>query len=459
MWTRLGACRALGRLDVMSDPAGQSRTSLAHQEASGSDSGVDSRQTLGDEWRVTLIDSASRFKQLEGDWKRLFGACPDLPVFSSWEWMSCWWKHYGQSWHLSVLTAMDSTGALVGIAPLVWQWRFEGPVRVRYLTFMANEGASATHLDVLARDTDRDRVSRLFLRFLDDCDQEWDVLEFRHLAPESVFGRHVHDVPGRQSDVPECVCPYVPLSPDWESYRGALRKKVRRNLLYFDRLLGREMTERATFHLISDPHEVDLVLDSMIEMHLHRIRNSTLGDPAFAAFHHDFAQEALEAGWLRLYTLDVGASRIAVIYCLKYGETVSAYLSGFDENWARYSPGRQIASHAIRSAIEEGAVEFDWMQGDCRYKYEWTRRTRADRHLVVARTRRGAAWVTSRRLRTESRTALRGALPVRLRRALRPAYRSFQRLRRHKRAACRPRSPSAAPARAELGASTRDAAI
>jgi CelD/BcsL family acetyltransferase involved in cellulose biosynthesis len=295
---------------------------------------------------------------------------------------------------------------------------------------MSNEGASASHLDVIASHSNRDRVARLFAEYLEGCDGRWDILDFRHLAPDSAFGRHIGAISGRHRDEPESIAPYVLLPTDWESYRQNLSKKVRRNLDYSARLLDSQTLEQPSFRLISDLAEVEAVLDTMIDMHLNRIRRSTLGNPTFARFHHDFARRALAAGWLRLYTLEIRESRVAVIYCLNYGGRVSAYLSGFDSKWARYSPGRQIASHAIHCAIDEGASEFDWLQGESRFKREWTPASRSDRHRQVGRTWKGTIWILSRTLRQESLQLVRTAVPPGLRRELLPLYHRFKSLRR-----------------------------
>jgi CelD/BcsL family acetyltransferase involved in cellulose biosynthesis len=47
------------------------------------------------------------------------------------------------------------------------------------------------------------------------------------------------------------------------------------------------------------------------------------------------------------------------------------YLSGFDPQWAAFSPGVLLIAHAIEEAIREGQQEFDFLRGNEPYKYLW----------------------------------------------------------------------------------------
>lgn len=346
-----------------------------------------------DRYRVGVVKSPEGLAGLEVAWKALCAACDDLPVFVGWDWMSTWWRHFGDRWQLFVLTAHDDADRLVGIAPLVRRRRFVSPVPVRCVRFMANEGAFGSHLDVLADPSIREHVAGAFVAHLFRNGREWDVLDLGDLVAGSTLGTHVRDLPGRRWDCPGMVCPYVTLPDDWETYRRGLTKKVRRNLTYFPALLEREHPARAHVRLVDEPEALQAGIDSLVEMHLRRRADTTFLEESFVRFHRELAATALAGGWLRFHELAVDDRVIAIIYCFQGGDTVYAYQSGFDLDWGRYSPGRQIAAHAIRSAMDEGARVFDWMQGNDDYKYEWTDESRVDYRLLLARNLRGAIWL------------------------------------------------------------------
>jgi CelD/BcsL family acetyltransferase involved in cellulose biosynthesis len=66
----------------------------------------------------------------------------------------------------------------------------------------------------------------------------------------------------------------------------------------------------------------------------------------------------------------------AALYGLRHGDTFYFYQSGFDPVWSRQSVGLVMKGLAIKSAIEEGAAEYDFLHGAEEYKCHWARQTR-----------------------------------------------------------------------------------
>jgi CelD/BcsL family acetyltransferase involved in cellulose biosynthesis len=77
------------------------------------------------------------------------------------------------------------------------------------------------------------------------------------------------------------------------------------------------------------------------------------------------------AGLLRLHVLQGGARPIAALLGLRGGAMSCFYISGFDPEWARYSPGSITVLAAIREAALEGAREFHFLRGREPYKYRF----------------------------------------------------------------------------------------
>ena len=96
-------------------------------------------------------------------------------------------------------------------------------------------------------------------------------------------------------------------------------------------------------------------------------------------FSDETAPRFLEAGLLRLYGLRLDGQIIAAYYGFMHSSggvrRAYFYLSGFDPAYAKFSLGRLIVEHAIRSAIAERASEFDFLRGNEPYKYDGVRGT------------------------------------------------------------------------------------
>jgi CelD/BcsL family acetyltransferase involved in cellulose biosynthesis len=207
-------------------------------------------------------------------------------------------------------------------------------------------------------------------------------------------------------------CPHLPLPASWEEYEASLGRNLRQNLRRYGRRLEQEAPGPVTRRLVVRPEEIDSTLDDLARLH-QQVRTSrgqagAFRSPELTAFHHLAARRFLEAGRLRLSRLDVGGKAVAVIYCVRQGDVVSFYTTGYDPDYARFGPGRDLMAHAIGAAIAEGATEFDFLRGDEAYKDHWGARLRHDWRVVLPTGPRGRLLVGGRRLLRPVRRAVAG---------------------------------------------------
>lgn len=182
--------------------------------------------------------------------------------------------------------------------------------------------------------------------------------------------------------------PLLRLPASWDAYFRTLSPAFRAGLLRSRRGLEREHGT-AFVRRVASPVEFERIWSILVSLHQRRWtargRRGAFADPKFAEFHHRFALVALERSWLRLFSLEIGSAVAAVLYCLRFGPRVFYFQSGFDLAWSRFGPGRLLMAEAIRSAIEEGATEFDFLRGTERHKLFWHPEIRRDVHLTIFR--------------------------------------------------------------------------
>src|SRR4030095_12185254 len=94
------------------------------------------------------------------------------------------------------------------------------------------------------------------------------------------------------------------------------------------------------------------------------------------AFHREFVQLAAQRGWLRLLILHLNDVPASALYGLRYGPTFYFYQSGFDPLYSKHSVGVATMGLAIKTAIEEGASEYDFLHGNEEYKFHWAHEVR-----------------------------------------------------------------------------------
>jgi CelD/BcsL family acetyltransferase involved in cellulose biosynthesis len=326
------------------------------------------------------IESTAGFAALEGEWNALLAASAAPNVFLTWDWLYAWWTHLGAGRRLSVLAVRDG-GELVAVAPLALAPpRLERLVPFRSLEFLGTGTAGSDYLDVFAR---RGREEAAVDAIADHLRRRRVMLQLGRVRRGAALAARVAERLAhrgwRSCEAPMEVCPFIDLrGRTWESYLATLGPAHRYN--FHRRLRNLERAHATSFCRVTAEAERAPALERLLALHAARWRTRG-GSDAFAAkplvaFHEEVTRRALERGWLRLLELRLDGETSAALYGFRYGGVFSFYQSGFDPARAKDGVGLVTMGLSIRSAIEEGASEFDLLHGDEAYKFHWARETR-----------------------------------------------------------------------------------
>lgn len=347
-------------------------------------------------YQVECVSTEKDLFALRELWTALLTKNPDAPVFLAWEWISTWWRHYGQGQELWLLIVRDAAGKIAGIVPLMLASRHRGVLSLRRVRFVGSGLVCPCHVDVIARPEEKEAVRAAFLSYLCAHKAEWDVLDLESMVQGCALERHLAEADVRCHETKALVCPFISLPGSWDVYYTGLKKKLRRNLRYFRARLERDYADQVTFHRVTKAEELPLAVDSLVAMHQKRWHArdqvTCFDNTRYVRFHHELAALALECGWLRFYQLQVAGQAIAALYCFRYQDTLYAYQIGFDPDWSVYSPGRLLIAHVIGEAIGEGMRELDWLRGGHEYKFDWANDARTDLCFLFCANWRGNLW-------------------------------------------------------------------
>jgi CelD/BcsL family acetyltransferase involved in cellulose biosynthesis len=322
------------------------------------------------------MGAASAFQNLEPEWNGLLQRSDSDCLFLTREWLSTWWKHLAEDRRLAIL-AVRWGGELAALAPCCVRpadWSRARPFRT--MEFLGSGYVGSDYLDFVVRsgfdeDVRNALVSRLAAQ---RAIHKWTQLRLGESAAIAVAAAMQQKGWGL-TEAKINVCPYIPLSgKTWDTYLGALGSEHRYN---FNRKLKRMNRDFAVrFDRVETSDECQVAIDQLIAQH--NIRWSERGGsdafhlPGLAAFHQEFSQIALKLGWLRLYVLRLNEKPVSFLYGFLYGRKFYFYQSSFDEAYSKHSPGLITMGLAIRSAIEDGAEEYDLLHGDESYKSHWS---------------------------------------------------------------------------------------
>jgi CelD/BcsL family acetyltransferase involved in cellulose biosynthesis len=168
---------------------------------------------------TVILEDASEFASLEGEWGELYESCPRATPFQSWAWLYTWWEFYGEGYELR-LAAVRAGGLLVGLLPLMVRRGLGfGPL------LLLGGDETTPYKDVLIREGWEDRVAEAGARALERL-SGWRVADLQDLRPEAAAWDIFRKWKGPRTSVE--TTPYVLIhAKRWEELLASLSSNAR----------------------------------------------------------------------------------------------------------------------------------------------------------------------------------------------------------------------------------------
>jgi len=324
-------------------------------------------RTRESDLRAIRIERVPSLDALRDDWVRI---APETGnIFSSWEWHSTWWRHFGQGRTLLLSACRRGDGRLVAVLPLYfWARR---PFRVA--RFLGH--GPADQLGPVCAPADCHRAAAALVHACEDA--RLDLL-LAELLPggegwESALGATLL----RREPSPTLV-----LEGGWDAYLAGRSANFRQQVRRRERRLARD--HRLRFRLATDAATLQDDLSRLFALHLARWGEAS---PflRWEAFHRAFAAAALERGWLRLWFLELDGRPAAAWYGFRFGNVESYYQAGRDPGRSDDSVGFVLLAHSIREAAVDGMREYRFLRGAEPFKLRFADRDPGLETVALAR--------------------------------------------------------------------------
>lgn len=327
------------------------------------------------------IVEINEFELVRNQWNTLLsGTATDGSVFSTWEWLSTWWKHFGRDKKLLLLLVQEGS-RLLGAAPLMLtNYRLPALGKIKKIEFVGSPHTD--YHSFLLVDMERECV-KLIADYLIKHVPSWDLIELRHVPEVTATAKVLASPALADSDDFKMrnrvcsVCPFIQIPESFSSFMSGLPFNFRRNLKKSARRLNKEHRVELRRY---DEMGVTLkaAIDGLVEQHeARRAAEGLTGlfkkyGNAFRDFHMDVAASFAERGWLGLYFLTANGEPISSVYGFEYGRKMYDYLDGFNPAYSRYSVGNIAKMLVLQRLINEGFREYDFLRGGESYKLRWT---------------------------------------------------------------------------------------
>ena len=330
---------------------------------------------------ATVIESVDGLDGVRADWDRL-AAASNRPFVAP-AWALAWWEHLRPpEAELRVVVVSDEDGALVGIGPF-----YAG--RRSWALLAAGFSAAVAPLSEPGRETE---VAREIAVALLASSPRRSAIELQQQASNPDWTSLLADAlsEGRRSAwrllVSTAPAPRIDLGDsgfdDWFAAKSSsFRRETRRKQRRLDDL-GAEFR-------YATPETLEADIAHFLRLHRGRregMGGSSLDGNGIEDVLNAAARELLPVGRMSLLCLDVDGETVAVQLFAAAGDELSAWNSGFDEQYAKASPSVQCILRGLTDLAERGGRTMSLGPGGQDYKYRLADdREEISNQIVVAR--------------------------------------------------------------------------
>lgn len=321
--------------------------------------------------RVKEINEYDQFLELREQWNDVLSKSEDNDVFSTWEWLSTWWRHYGKERELMILLAEEGE-KIVAIAPLMYSIYKLFGLKLRRIEFLGTEHTDYRNFILTEKKAES---LKLFLRYLSKLD--WDCLEFRNIPETAESIANLRGILGKthmQNERVLSTCFYMPLPVSWGVFLKERSENLRRQLRRHMKRLKQKYS--VTFKRQDDINSVQQGVETIVHLHQKRWNSKgfqgTFGaDPRFRDFTLDVSKCFAEKKWLNLSFISADDKPISGGLSFEYNNTLYLYHLGYDPAYSKFGVGNLLISHLIEDSIQKGKARFDFLNGPELFKKRW----------------------------------------------------------------------------------------
>ncbi|MBX3231222.1 MAG: GNAT family N-acetyltransferase [Labilithrix sp.] len=361
-----------------------------------------------------LIEDVAQLHAMADDWAALLERSLTNELTLHPDWMLTWWDVFGTTGGRALRSVAFYDGSsLVGLAPLLarkHKYKFGLPFRRLELLASGEDEMDEIASDYIGLVVERGYEAAVAAAFASALEAgelgPWDELVLPVMNGDSPLPGLIRDELNAL-DVPttleeRTVSPYIPLPPTWEEYLALLKPSKRSQLRKSLRLL--ESWSGGTLAMERVRSADELEDGKRILERLHRERwggDGVYRSDRYRAFHDRMMPKLLELGALDLGWMNVRGEPVAAYYNLRWKRRVGFYQAGRKLNVPEdVRVGVTMHALLIRSAIERGMTEYDFLAGTSQYKMALSLKQHP---LVTLRAARPSMVETARRATEEAK--------------------------------------------------------
>jgi CelD/BcsL family acetyltransferase involved in cellulose biosynthesis len=342
--------------------------------------------SMGKPIHIKQISTAAEFEGLRINWNTLLENNYNNHVFLTWEFLFNWWKVYGATRQLFLITAWHGK-QLIGIAPLMIENRKTFSLRHRVL---CNLGVPDIDIGGFILQPENEQAPLEICSYIKKHEKLWDIIDLREFlfkSTEIISLKRIFNKTGFAITESTGEHYFISIQNDWEIYNKQLSRKFRYNLRRALRLA--EDIGAVTVKHYSGNQITWECFETIIEINRHAHFPRLSQSPIQQEFIRQLINQKNEKGLLNIYILSIGDRPVAYEYGFIYNGRFDDWRTGYDTDLpANISIGKLLAAQVIEACFKDHLNEIDFLRGTESYKNEWKPNSRTYVNLRIFQTKK-----------------------------------------------------------------------
>lgn len=315
---------------------------------------------------IKEINNMNNFLELKNTWNRLVNLSNN-DIFSTWEWLSIWWKYFGKNKKLLILIA-EENGEIVGIAPLMYSKKDFFGINIGVVEFIGAKDLHSGYNDFIIIKHQKKCVEK-FIKYLNSHSLSWVYSKFLDIPVNSLNLKNLQYYANKVDVAHECLS--VPLPNSFEIFLKQIQKRARKSFrTKYERLKNKFEVKFVDY---SDLNSVLYGMNSVFNLHQKRWKikggfKGMFANSKFKDFSLEVAKTFSKIGWLGLYGIEVSGTPIAVSYGFYFKNKYYSNISGLDSNFLKYDIGILLRFLIMEKCINKKITEYDFLWGNDMWK-------------------------------------------------------------------------------------------
>lgn len=321
---------------------------------------------VSDLCRYEIVTNEKGLASIQKEWSDL-AERTGASAFQSFDWIWAWWCGTKASQDLTLRIGLCwKNDELLAILPLAVRRQY-GLVRV--LEWAGQDITDYCDMLVSAYTQDDVCMEALWQAVLDIGG--FDIINLKYISPEARAYRLLAKKLGSPHRQTRC----LRLRRDWtngDAWFSSLNKKARNNYTRG----CRNLVEKGSVSMrdMVDDSAINAVIERLLQLKRDWLLAKNTKPSSLQNYIDQFSlliRALHDAGKLRIFYIECNGNVIAGSINLVEGNSIMAYLTSYDPEYEKISPGTLVMVNYIKWAFDHGIDVVDFMRGDESFKFKF----------------------------------------------------------------------------------------